>query len=307
MKTAVFGGTGWVGHHIVLSCLEAGHDVTIVSRGGKSTHDHEIPDDVPRIKADKSSEADVARVFERQYDVVIDSVPTEASIDHIVKHAKGIKHYLHCSSTGGYAPLERVPADETHPYGGFFGGGWAQKGVVDGKVLAMHQSQGFPATVIRPSYITGPGMDPLDNIGGRRPDFIADVLASKPLDLPDNGLALLHPVHVRDLGRSFLLAADRPAVSIGEIYNICLGRAVTLNRYIELTAAALDRQATINYMTIDAILAKYGENVHEVGLRFLATHMCFDLTKARTQLDYEPHCTVEEAIAENARWTAKQY
>jgi nucleoside-diphosphate-sugar epimerase len=95
-------------------------------------------------------------------------------------------------------------------------------------------------------------------------------------------------------------------VSIGEIYNICLDRAVTLNRYIELNAAALDRKATINYMTVDAILEKYGDDVHEIGLRFLATHMCYDISKAKTQLDYQPHCTVEEAIIETARWAAQQ-
>ena len=50
------------------------------------------------------------------------------------------------------------------------------------------------------------------------------------------------------------------------------------------------------------MLKKYGEKVEEIGLRFLAEHMCYDITKARTHLGYEPHCSTEEAIAEAARW-----
>ena len=31
MKIIVFGGTGWLGHNVVLQLLEAGYDVTICS------------------------------------------------------------------------------------------------------------------------------------------------------------------------------------------------------------------------------------------------------------------------------------
>ena len=299
MKAIIFGGTGWVGHHIVLALRDAGHDVTICSRGSESTYDDEIPDNIPRVVADKTSEADVAKVLEVEYDVVMDSTPT--SIGHIARNARGLKHYVHCGSTGGYAPLPTIPGDETLPYDHFCGG-WAAKAKADNAALDLYRNQGFPVTVIRPSYITGPGLLPLDNIGGRREDFIDDILNNVPMDLPENGMALLHPVHVRDLGQSFALAAARPDVAIGEIYNTCLDRAVTLNRYLQLSAAALDREVTINYMSIDAILEKYDDAVDETGLRFLATHMCFDMTKARTHLGYQPHCTVEEAIAENVRW-----
>jgi len=32
--------------------------------------------------------------------------------------------------------------------------------------------------------------------------------------------------------------------------------------------------------------------------------MCYDISKARTQLGYKPRMTVESAIEETARWTA---
>ena len=302
MRVIVFGGTGWVGHHIALTFHEAGHDVTIFSRGTKSQYLAEIPDGISRRSGDKNVEDDVAAVFEESFDVVIDSVPTETSIDNIAQHCGGIERYIHCSSTGGYAPLAAVPGDETMPYDHFLGG-WRAKAIVDEKVMALHREAGLPATVIRPSYITGPGLLPLDNLGGRRENFIQDILDGVTLDLPNDGQALLHPVHVKDLAKSFLLAAQRQ-VSLGQIYNICLPKAVPLNVYLELNASALDREVSINHMPVEEMLEKYGDAIEERGLRFLATHMCFDISKAKEHLGYKPSYTTEGAVQENARWAS---
>jgi dTDP-L-rhamnose 4-epimerase len=145
-------------------------------------------------------------------------------------------------------------------------------------------------------------MLPLDNLGGRRQDFLADVLAGKPLELPNDGQALLHPVHVRDLARSFVLALQTPQ-SVGQIYNICLDRAVPLTRYLAITAQALDApEPTTDFQPVETILARHGESIHKIGLHFLATHMCYDIRKAREQLGYRPSMSTEEAIEETARW-----
>ena len=107
------------------------------------------------------------------------------------------------------------------------------------------------------------------------------------------------------MGKSFLLAAQEPK-SIGQAYNICLAKAVTLNRYLQITAEAFDREVRINYMPIDEMMKKYAGSVDAIGLHFLATHMCFDISKAANELGYQPHCTTEDAISETARWAALQ-
>ena len=302
MRVIVFGGTGWVGHHIVQVFYNAGHEVMICSRGKKNTYQSEIPEAIRRVQADKDNASDMAGLFKDVYDVVIDSVPSETSIDNVTRYARRLKRYLHCSSTGGYAPLPFIPGDETMPYNNFLGG-WKMKGIVDAKVMDLCCREGFPATVIRPSYITGPGMLPIDNLGGRRENFITDILEGVPLDLPKDGQSLLQPVHVRDLAHAFLLCVNEPK-SIGQIYNLCLAKAATIKQYLKITAAALNREITINYMPVDDMLKKYGETIDEIGLRFFAVHMCFDISKAREQLGYVPHCSTEEAIEETARWSA---
>lgn len=303
MKTLILGGTGWVGHHIARGYHDAGYDVTVASRGKKKDFIHDLPEGIKRVTLDKNNSSDMATLLENRFDVVVDTVPTEASIDLVHKYAQGLRRYIHCSSTGGYAPLKVVPGDETQPYGAFFKGGWEKKRIVDEKVMMLFRKKGFPSAVIRPSYITGPGMLPLDNLGGRRKDFIKDILREAELELPNDGRALLQPVEVTDLARSFLLCVQTEA-SAGQIYNICLAKAVTLTRYIELTAAVLGKQAAIVHAPLEEMLVKYKSCANETGLRFLSEHMCFDIGKARTQLGYEPLFSTEGAIEQTARWAA---
>ena len=107
MKIIVFGGTGWLGHSIVLDLIRGGYDVTICSRGRKSTFLEKVSS-VKTVSADKSDEAAMKEILSARYDVVIDTVPNLKSIELISRYAAGVKHYIHCSSTGGYAPLPFV-------------------------------------------------------------------------------------------------------------------------------------------------------------------------------------------------------
>ena len=305
MKAAVFGGTGWVGHNIVKSLASGGYDVTICSRGQKGDFDADIPSAITRLKVDKDNESEMARFAGDDYEVVIDSVPTEKSIDNVVKNFKNIKRYVHCSSTGGYTPLKFVPGDETMSFNAEFMAGWKEKEIVDAKVMRLYSEEGFPATVLRPSYITGPGLLPIDNLGGRREDFIEDVINGVTLDVANAGRALLHPVHVKDLAKAFVLAVEKPE-SVGQIYNICLDKAVTVNTYLELNAKTFGLKVKLHYMSVEDMLEKYAGSISENDLRFFVEHMCFDITKAKQYLGYSPSYTTEEAIIENALWAKEQ-
>lgn len=313
MKVIVFGGTGWVGHYIVLDLLKHGYDVTVASRGAKveSGYADPLPSVVRRVVADKNNPAEMKQLLAERFEIVIDSVPTVDSIENVFRYATGLRHYLHCSSTGGYAPLPFIPCNETARYHGAgendtlektVGVGWKNKAFCDSKVQNLFNVYGFPATVIRPCYITG-GSDrlPLDNLGGRRATFLPDIIAGKTLEVPDNGLSLLQPIHVKDLAASFRLAIENRR-SIGERYNICLDHALPLKDYLALNADALGKKIHLEYVPLDELLRRHPEN--PLGLRFVATHMCFSIAKAQNELGYAPEYTPEEAIVETARLRA---
>ena len=304
MKVLVLGGTGWVGHHIVLDLAKNGYDVTVASRGTKAEahYAEPVPASSRRVVVDKNNAAQMKELLQERFEIIIDSVPTLDSIDNVFKYATGLRHYLHCSSTGGYAPLPFVPCNETAYYSGDAGPGWKKKAVCDAKIMELFNVYGFPGTVIRPCYITGGGdCLPLDNLGGRDPEFLPSIIAGTPLEVPNDGSALLQPIHVKDLARSFRLAIENRR-SIGERYNICLAHALPLKDYIALNGEAIGKKVNLEFVPLDELLIRHPDN--PVGLRFVATHMCFTIEKAQTEIGYEPKYTPEEAICETARLCA---
>jgi nucleoside-diphosphate-sugar epimerase len=302
MKVLILGGTGWVGHNIALAFYRAGHEVTIFSRGKSTDFTNKVAF-LPHVTGDKNDEATLKNVLKsQQFDVVIDSVPHENTIDILSRMHNLYGRYIHCSSTGVYTPLKYFPADEKHPFGQKIYKGFEDKVKSDAAALEFAAAGKLKLTIIRPCCIAGPGKLPLDNLGGRRVSFIPDILANNALDLLNDGLTLIQVVHVRDLGRAFVQAAERPE-TIGQVYNICSAKAVTLKRYCEINAAALGKQAKFNYFSFEAMISKYGKDICD-GLTFLSKHMCFDITKASQELNYYSEYTTEAAIGETARLNA---
>ena len=90
--------------------------------------------------------------------------------------------------------------------------------------------------------------------------------------------------------------------SMGQRYNICLDHALPFKEYLELNAAVLNRKAVLEFVPLAELLRRPPED--PVGLRFVATHLCFTIAKARCEIGYKPEHTPEEAIAETARLCA---
>jgi len=156
----VLGGTGFIGPHMVREALRRGHSVTLFNRG--RTNNALFPD-LETIKGDRDN--GLGGLEGRQWDVVIDNsgyVPRHVR-DSARLLAPNVAHYLFVSTVSVYAdfvqdsdegaPLATI-ADETveevtgESYGAL-------------KVLcekAARQEVGEDrTTVLRPTYICGPG------------------------------------------------------------------------------------------------------------------------------------------------------
>ena len=303
MKVLVIGGTGWVGHHVARKVAERGHAVTVLSRGTKNRFNP--PEGVELVRADKNDAEAFRKLLDgMDVDAVMDSVPGETSLKVIIETLSGrIRHYVHCSSTGVYTPLRRVPATEEHPWREPTGINFMNKVALDALALEAHGRDGFPATVIRPTNIMGPGMLPIDTLGGRHPDFLPDVAAGNEMFLPNDGQALLQPVFVEDVAESFALALHRPE-SIGGIYNVSWHNSVTLLDYARILSDILGTRPRITCLPAEEIVLRFEGTgkVHPGGLRFLCEHMCFDVSKARRELGYEPTLSIEDATRKTIEW-----
>ncbi|MBT4814187.1 MAG: NAD-dependent epimerase/dehydratase family protein, partial [Lentisphaerae bacterium] len=164
----IFGATGEIGSRIAHGCVAAGHRVVGVTRGTNTRHRVDLQG-VEMVTGDKGDKAFVQKMAaEHAFDTVVDSVPTPAHVDLAFKaFGNQLTHYLMCSSTGTFVPLQAMPADETHP--------WETKTPVnfwpqcerDSFALSLHEEHGFPVSILRPTNIIGAGRVPLDTWGGR--------------------------------------------------------------------------------------------------------------------------------------------
>ena len=109
MKLLIFGGTLFVGRHMVEAALARGHEVTLFNRG--VTYPDLFPN-VEKIKGDRF--VDLSPLNDRRWDAVLDPVgyspkATRASVEFF---GDTIDHYTYVSSNNAYADVGDTPVDE---------------------------------------------------------------------------------------------------------------------------------------------------------------------------------------------------
>lgn len=299
MNLLLIGGTRFLGAAIAREVLRRGHSVTVFHRGNTPGT---LPKAVQHIYGNAHKPGAIeAAVTEGRYDAVIDTILQSRDLERLLPvFRQHTQRLVHCGSTGVYAPVRHAPAREDDPtpcppeFGGF-----AEKAEQDGVLMDFHRATGFITCSLRPSNIFGAGDIPLDLWGARNPRCFARMCAGLPVTVPNDGRALLQPVHVEDLAQAFSAALETDRVA-GQIYNVSSERAVTLTHYAELAIEILGSASPIEYAPMEAILATGKAN--EGGLRFLCEHMTVDIAKAARDLHYAPRWNVRDGLADSLNW-----
>jgi nucleoside-diphosphate-sugar epimerase len=308
MRILVMGGTGEVGHHVANGLAERGHEVTVLGRG-LDQRGFSLDDRIQRVQADKTDPEAFERVaVPAGPEVIVDTVPRDPTVRAVhALFAGKIRHYIHCGSTGVYAPLQYFPGDEEHPWAPKPGDFFASCAERDELAMGFFEKDGFPVTILRPTMIIGPGVLPVDSLGARGVWFLEDLAANRPIELAEDGDALVQAGLNADLAQAFVLAAEKPDRAIGEIFNISCKRPVTLRQYIELFREAVGSTSPIVPTPIETIVQNHAGDgrADEYWLRFLASHMFFDLAKARERLGYDPPSDMRNSIRLVVDWSRK--
>jgi nucleoside-diphosphate-sugar epimerase len=171
MRTVVIGGTGHIGTYLVPRLIRLGHDVTVLSRGERTPyHSDGTWKDVEFVQVDRAAE-DAAgtfggRVADLSADVVIDLICfTEDSARQLTEAVEGkIQHLLHCGTIWVHGPSLSVPTREDAPRTPF-GDYGVQKAAIEAYLLTKARRDGFPATIVHPGHICGPGWTPVNPAG----------------------------------------------------------------------------------------------------------------------------------------------
>lgn len=299
----VFGTTGEIGARIARGCVDAGHQVTGVSRGTNTRHRVNL-DGVELLEFDKRDPSSYeAHLATREFDAVIDSTPAPEDVTAVFdRFADRIEHYFICSSTGTYVPLLYLPADEQHPWRDETEVNFFAQSERDAYALQLYEEHRFPVTIFRPTNIIGRGRVPLETWGGRSIRYFKLLQASETVEIPFTGNILVQSGHNEDLASAFVSGVSCGAEVSGEIFNISCKRAITLDRYVGVAKEVLKSNSQVDTLSIDEILERRGDDASYGGLRFLIEHMCFDMSKAERMLGYAPCYTAEQGLEDALVW-----
>jgi len=261
MKVMVTGGAGFIGSHVVDSCLEAGHDVVVVD--DLSTGKRENVNARARLyTVDLRDAAALEAVFEQDAPDCICHQAARAnvreSVDKPVLYAEvniigslvllemarkyGCQKVVY-ASTGGtvYGEPEYLPVDEAHPikpldpYG-------ASKHHVEHYLVLYRSLYGLDYTVLRYANVYGPRQDPLGEAG------VVAIFAERMLNggqpvINGSGEQQRDFVYVSDIARGNVLALTQAG---GEILNLGSGVGTSINtifsRLQEITGSTCVRK-----------------------------------------------------------------
>ncbi|PWC43137.1 NAD-dependent epimerase/dehydratase family protein [Azospirillum sp. TSO22-1] len=250
----VTGGCGFIGSHLIERLLAAGHEVRVLddlSTGKRENLPAGVPVTVgtvadPAVVDEAMRGVDgcfhlaaVASV-ERSREAWLETHHTNLSGTVAVfdaarrARADGPVPVVYASSAAVYGDNPVMPLTEdatTRPlsaYGADKLGCELHARVADG----VH---GVPTTGFRFFNVYGPRQDPKSPYSGVISIFAGRIAQGQPITINGDGEQVRDFVYVKDLVRCLTAAMDRPQAG-APVYNVCTGKATSVNRLAEVLA-----------------------------------------------------------------------
>jgi nucleoside-diphosphate-sugar epimerase len=312
MRIVIIGGSGHVGTFLVPRLVAAGHEVINLSRAQREPYQlHSAWRSVHQVNVDRAAEDEQAvfgqRVSDLEPDIVIDMICfTLASAQHIVECLRGrVQHFLHCGTIWSMGHSVEVPATEEtprHPFGEY----GIQKSAIQDYLLDQARRYGFPATVLQPGHIVGPGWIPINPAGNLDPDVFTRLARGEEVALPNLGLETLHHVHADDVAQSFEQAMANRSVSVGEAFHVVSPAALTLRGYAESVARWFGQAASLKFLPWEEWRKTVSDEHAAQTWDHIAHSPNASIAKAQRLLDYRPRYTSLQAIYESLEWLIRQ-
>jgi len=311
MRVVIIGGTGHVGTYLVPRLAAAGHDVTCVSRARRQPYQpHAAWARVRHVTLDRGAEEAAGSFGERiaalEPDAVIDMICFKLdSARHLVEALRGrVRHFLHCGTIWVHGPSVEVPATEEQPRRPF-GEYGLQKAAIEEYLLGEARGNRFPATLLHPGHIVGPGWPPLNPAGHFNPRVFQDLARGVEVALPNLGLETVHHVHADDVAQAFERAMANWSASVGESFHVVSAAALTLRGYAESMAAWFGREARLQFLPWDQWKQTVSPEEAAATWDHIAHSPNSSIAKARRLLGFQPRYRSLEAVQESVEWLVR--
>jgi nucleoside-diphosphate-sugar epimerase len=306
----VLGGTGHIGGYLVARLVAAGHEVTVLTRGKATPYRSDGAwSSVTTVVADRDEEEQAgtfaARVRDLEPDVVIDLICfTLDSARQLAEALDGrVRHFLHCGTIWVHGPSVEVPTTEETPRRPF-GDYGVQKAAIEAYLLDRAHRNGFPATVLHPGHICGPGWVPANPAGNFDVEVYRKLAEGEEVALPNLGMETLHHVHADDVAQSFTSAMANRSVAVGESFHVVSPAALTLRGFAEIVAGWYGREANLAFLPWEEWRRTVDPEAAGATWDHIAHSPNSSIAKAVRLLDYRPRYSSAQAVREGLDWLA---
>ena len=301
MKKALFiGGTGTISTAITQRIASMpGWELYLINRGNRS---RVIPPNVKLILADINDEEDVRLKLEGlQFDCVCDFigfVPSQVERDY--RLFKDItKQYMYISSASAYEkPVSNYIITEETPLVNPYWQYSRDKIACEAFLMEKYKNEGFPVTIIRPTYTYDERSVPLSVMGNSGSWQVLDrMLQGKQVIIHGDGTSLWTMTHNSDFAKGFtgLMANEK---AIGQAIQITSDETLTWTQIYQCVADALGVELRPYYISSYFLADIAPEYDFEGGL--LGDKACsvvFDNSKLKSLApDFKPEVPFAQGI-----------
>lgn len=254
MRVLFIGGSGLISTACTSLAIAQGIDLTLLNRGT-----HPVPAGASSLVADSHDPSAMAEALRgRQFDVVVNWVAfTQADVERDLALFGGkTRQYIFISSASAYQkpPSHYLITEDTplaNPYWQYS----RDKIACEERLMRAYREEGFPCTIVRPSFTYGDTQIPLAVNSWQHPyTIIARMRAGKPVIVPGDGTSLWTMTHNSDFAKGFngLLGHQQAA---GHAFTITSDEALTWDQFTQATAAAAGVEAKIVHIASDFLAA----------------------------------------------------
>ncbi|QQR34966.1 NAD-dependent epimerase/dehydratase family protein [Devosia oryziradicis] len=307
-KVVVIGATGHIGTYLIPRLVMAGHDVTAISRGvARPYQQSAVWRHVTSVTIDREAEEPKGRfgqaIAALGADIVVDLICfTEASNCQIADALEGgVSHFIHIGTIWTHGHATVVPTPESaakFPFGDY----GTAKAAIEADLLSRARMRGFPATIVHPGHIVGPGWAPLNPAGHFNPAVFSTIARGDTLPLPNFGLETVHHVHADDVAQVVMRAIDTRSAAVGESFHAVSDAAVTLRGYAEAMYRWFGHEPRLSFAGFEEWAKSQDADEAKATWEHIARSPNCSIEKGRRLLGYAPRYTSLEAAQEAVTW-----
>ena len=189
MKVLFIGGTGVISEAVSRLAIEKGIDLYLLNRGNRPQF---FPQGAKLISGDIRDQASIAAVLQNQtFDVVVNWIAfTPAHIKTDLELFQGRTHqYILISSTSAYQkPVRDYLITESTPLANPYWQYARDKIACEQLLLDEYRNNGFPVTIVRPSYTYGNTKIPANvNCSEKSWTLVDRIRQGKKIIIPGDG------------------------------------------------------------------------------------------------------------------------